>query len=118
MHEPSRHMNEVTSSSGRQVFPARTPADFADARQDVSDRLLLAVMVNSGAGARLDFEQRAPHRRFDAEPRRDAARRSEPGVRAVPLSNSAGPTMRAEGLVSLAIAALLQRNRCTPLRSK
>ena len=49
---------------------------------------LLAMMMDSRLSALLDFEQAAPQRRFDAELRRNgAARRSEPGVCSVPLSN-------------------------------
>ena len=53
------------------IFAIRAPAHFAYARQHICDGLLLAMMVNSRASARLDLEQAAPHRRFDAELRRN-----------------------------------------------
>ena len=64
-------MDEIAGFRARAVFSPRAPADFADARQDVCDRLLLSMMVNSRTGSRLDLEQPAPQRRFDAELRRD-----------------------------------------------
>src|SRR5258707_705919 len=64
-------MDEIAGFRGRGIFAARAPADFANARQDVGDRLLLTMMVNAGAGSRLDLEQAAPQHRVDAELWRD-----------------------------------------------
>lgn len=60
-------MDEVTSSCRRGTFSLLTPPDFANAREDVRNRLLLPVMVNSGAGFRQDFEQSTPQYRIDAK---------------------------------------------------
>src|SRR5258708_16141167 len=64
-------MDEIAGFRGRGTFSPRAPADFANARQDVGNRLLLAMMVNSRAGSRLDLEQPAPQHRVDAELWRD-----------------------------------------------
>src|SRR5437016_6449496 len=64
-------MDEVAGLRRPGMLSPRPPADFADARQDVGDRLLLAMMVNSGTGARFDLEQSAPQRRLDAGLRRN-----------------------------------------------
>src|ERR1700729_1999226 len=71
MRQECRHMNEVAGSRARCKFAIRAPAHFAYAGQHICDGLLLAMMVNTGASARLDLEHAAPHRRFDAELRRD-----------------------------------------------
>ena len=66
-------MNEIASLRARCEFAIRAPAHFAHTRQHICDGLLLAMMVNSGAGTRLDLEHAAPHRRFDAELRRNCS---------------------------------------------
>jgi hypothetical protein len=40
----------------RGVFAPHTPADVADAGQDISDRLLLSMMMDARTGSRLDLE--------------------------------------------------------------
>ena len=65
-------MDEIAGFRGRGIFSPHTPADFADARQDVGDRLLLAMMVNARAGSWLDLEQAAPQHRIDAQLWRDS----------------------------------------------
>src|ERR1700730_7431731 len=69
--QEGRHMDKIAGFRRRRTFSPRAPADFANARQDVGDRLLLAMMVNARAGSRLDLEQDAPQRRVDAELWRD-----------------------------------------------
>src|SRR5580704_13462801 len=64
-------MDEITGFRARSVFAPRAPADFANARQDIGDRLLLAMMMDARMGSRLDLEQPAPQRRLDAELRCD-----------------------------------------------
>src|SRR5271156_181123 len=64
-------MDEIAGLLARREFAIRAPAHFAYARQHVRDGLLLAMMVNSRASARVDLEYAAPHRRFDAELRRN-----------------------------------------------
>src|ERR1700689_2667029 len=71
MGQECRHVDEIAGLRARREFAALAPAYFAYAGQHICDGLLLAMMVNSGAGARLDLEHAAPHRRFDAELRRD-----------------------------------------------
>src|SRR5271170_3798255 len=66
-------MDEIAGLRARREFAIRAPAHFAYARQHVRDGLLLAMMVNSRASARVDLEQAAPHRRFDAELRRNCS---------------------------------------------
>ena len=77
-------MDEITRLCARDRVAFGAPADVADAGKYVGDRFLLAVMMNTGVRSRCDFEQTAPDRRRDAERRRMAALRSEPGVCAVP----------------------------------
>ena len=71
MRYECRHVNEVAGSRARCELTVRPPTHFACARQRIRDGLLLAMVVNSRAGARLDLEHAAPHRRFDAELRRN-----------------------------------------------
>ena len=66
-------MNEIARLRASAAFAIRTPAHFAYTGQHISDGLLLAIVVNSRAGARLDLEHAAPHRRFDAELRRNCS---------------------------------------------
>ena len=66
-------MNEIAGLRARCEFAALAPTHFAYAGQHICDGLLLAMMVNSGAGTRLDLERAAPHRRFDAELRRNCS---------------------------------------------
>src|SRR5947199_108242 len=63
-------MDEIAGFRPRAVFSPRAPADFAYARQDVCDCLLLSMMMNSRTGSGPDLEQPAPQRRFDADLRR------------------------------------------------
>src|SRR6266446_7065676 len=60
-------MDEIADFRARGIFTPRAPADFADARQDIGDRLLLSMMMDARTGSRLDLEQPAPQRRLDAE---------------------------------------------------
>ena len=64
-------MNEIAGFRSRREFTPHSPADFTDARQDIGDRLLLSMMMNSRAGARSHLEQSAPQHRLDAELWRD-----------------------------------------------
>ena len=65
-------MDEIAGFRARSVFAPRAPADFADARQDIGDRLLLSMMMDARTSARLDLEQSTPQRGLDAELRVDA----------------------------------------------
>jgi hypothetical protein len=53
-------MNEITGLCARDKFPVFAPADFANAREDVGDRVLLSVMMNSSSRSRLYLEHSAP----------------------------------------------------------
>jgi hypothetical protein len=64
-------MDEIASVRAGAVFTSRAPADLADARQNIGNRLLFAVMVDARASSGPDLEQPAPHLRWDAELRRD-----------------------------------------------
>jgi hypothetical protein len=70
VRQESRHMDEIAGFRARNAFTPRAPADFADARQDIGNRLLLSMMMDARTGSRLDLEQPAPQRRLDAELRR------------------------------------------------
>lgn len=67
-------MDEVAGLRARAMFASRAPADLADPRQDIGNRLLLAMMVDARASSRPDLEQPAPHLRWDAELRRDCGK--------------------------------------------
>src|SRR5229473_5864471 len=69
MPQEGGDMNEIAGLGARDGFAFGAPAYFADAGQDVSDRLLLAVMVNSCTLSWFDLEQTAPHCRSDAQRR-------------------------------------------------
>src|SRR6202041_3075957 len=73
MLQECRHVNEIAGLRARCEFAALAPTHFAYAGQHICDGLLLAMMVNTGASARLDLEHTAPHRRFDAELRRNCS---------------------------------------------
>src|SRR5579862_7558506 len=64
-------MDEIARFGDSHMLAARAPANFAGAREHVGDRFLLAMMVNSGAGAWRNVEQAAPHGRLNPELRRD-----------------------------------------------
>src|SRR5258708_23466954 len=64
-------MDEIAGFRARRIFAPGAPADFADARQDIGDRLLLSMMMDARTGSRLDLEQPAPQGRLDAELRCD-----------------------------------------------
>jgi len=64
-------MDEIAGLRAGAVFASRAPTDLANARQDIGDRLLLAMMVDTRTSSRLHLEQPAPHLRCDAERRRD-----------------------------------------------
>src|SRR5437879_5843614 len=64
-------MNEIAGLRARDRLSSLAPAYFADAGEDVSDRLLLSMMMNSRPRSRLYLEQTAPNRRRDAERRCD-----------------------------------------------
>src|SRR5476649_2858634 len=53
----------------RAKFSCCAPAHFADAGEDVGDRLLLSVMMNSRPRFRFHLEQAAPDRRGNAQRR-------------------------------------------------
>ena len=72
MRKEGGDMNEIASFRARCRFSLCTPAYFADARQDVCDRLLLSVMVNSCTRSRFNLERTAPDCRSDAQCRRDS----------------------------------------------
>src|SRR5271167_3769618 len=65
VRQKGRHMDEITGLRTRSVFAPRAPADLADARQDISDGLLLSMMMDARTGSRFDFEQSAPQYRLD-----------------------------------------------------
>src|ERR1700733_7128091 len=73
MGQECRHVDEIAGLRARREFAALAPAHFAYAGQHICDGLLLAIVVNSRAGVRLDLEHAAPHRRFDAELRRNCS---------------------------------------------
>ena len=64
-------MDEIAGFRARSEFASVAPADFADAGENVGDRLLLAVMMNACPRSRRHLEQAAPDRRRNAERRRD-----------------------------------------------
>ena len=86
-------MDEIADLRARSAFTPRTPADFADIRQDIGDRLLLSMMMPVRAPG---LTSNNPPHNADWMPScgATAARRTEPGVCAVPGSNAAGLTMR------------------------
>ena len=53
-------MNEISGLCTRNQFSSFAPANFADARKNVRDRLLFAVMMNARPGSRFNFEQPTP----------------------------------------------------------
>src|SRR5882757_9195440 len=67
VRQEGRHVNEIAGLRARSVFAPRAPTDFADARQDICDRLLLSMMMDAGTGSRFDPQQPTPQSRLDAE---------------------------------------------------
>ena len=60
-------MNEITGLRACREFSSFAPPNFADAGENVGDRLLQSMMVNSCPGSRIDLEQSAPDSRRYAE---------------------------------------------------
>jgi|ERR1700722_14651778 hypothetical protein len=60
-------MNEVTGSCVRAEFPFLTPPYLASTVEDVHNRLLASVMVDSSPGAWLDYKKSTPQGRIDEE---------------------------------------------------
>jgi hypothetical protein len=87
MRQIGGNVNEIARYRLRDEFAFFTPTNLASSAEDECDRLLTSVMVNSRPRAGLDFENAAPDCRTDSKLRRDCARRSQPGVCAVPRSN-------------------------------
>src|ERR1700730_15722312 len=65
-------MYEIDGLCTRDRSSCVAPADFADAREDVGDRLLFSVMMYSGPESRSHLEQTAPDGRRNAKHRRDS----------------------------------------------
>src|ERR1700684_46932 len=93
MRQEGGDMNKLSGLCKRDRFSSFAPANLADARKNVRDRLLFPVMMNSRPD--LGSTSNSPPQMADAIPSAGAiaARRSEPGVCAVARSNSAGLTM-------------------------
>jgi hypothetical protein len=64
-------MNKISGLCTRDGLSSFSPANLADARKNVRDRLLFPVMMNSRQGSWFHFEQPAPDGRRNTEPRRD-----------------------------------------------
>ena len=95
VRQPSRDVNEAALTRNRAEFATFSPPNVTLALEHVCDGLLLAVMVNGGLRTRLDDKEVPLHRPVSTpRSRASAARRSEPGVWAVLLSNCEGLTMR------------------------
>src|SRR5437868_14910568 len=90
-------MDEIAGFRARSVFAPRAPADFADAQQDIGDRLLLSMMMDARTGSRFDLEQPAPQRRLDAKLRCDRGQAHGAWRLCGSRVESAGLTMRIEG---------------------
>src|ERR1700736_3838002 len=64
-------MNEVAGLRAAGVFPTRAPTDLTKSLQDIGDRLLRSMMVNSRSRPRPYLEEATPQDRFRAGFRRD-----------------------------------------------
>src|SRR5262245_24815404 len=67
MRKKGRDMNEIAGLCACRKFSSFTPTHFASAGEDVGDRLLLSMVVNSSPRSRSDSEQTAPDSRRDAQ---------------------------------------------------
>lgn len=94
MWQEWRDAYEVTGVRYCFKFTALTPADYCLPFEDINDGFLYAVMMDRC----LRFgstKNKPPHiRRVEVDIPATAATRFDPGVCAVPLSNSSGVTMR------------------------
>lgn len=88
-----RHMDEVAGFCAGGEFSLGAPTDFSYARQDISDRLLLTMMMNAGTRARCHREQATPSVRFNADLWGDRGQTLRPGVCAIPWLKSSGRMM-------------------------
>src|SRR5438270_12786737 len=59
-------MNEIAGLRTRDRVSSLAPADFADAGEDIGDRLLLSMMMDARARSRRYLEQAAPNCRREA----------------------------------------------------
>jgi hypothetical protein len=64
-------MDKISGLCSCDRFSSFAPANLADARKNVRDRLLFPVMMNSRPGSWFHFEQSAPDRRRNTERRRN-----------------------------------------------
>ena len=64
-------MNKIAGSCTCDRFASFAPADFADARKNIRDRVLFPVMMNSRPGPWFYLEHPAPDGGRDTERRRD-----------------------------------------------
>src|SRR5258708_7258854 len=71
MRQEGRDMNEVASLRAPYEFSSCAPAHFTDAGENIGDRLLLSMMMNSRLRFWFHLKQAAPDRRSDAKRRRD-----------------------------------------------
>ena len=72
MREPRGDKKKVPGVRRRAELPDLAPADIRGATQDIDDRVLLPVVVDSGPRARFDAEQASPNWRFDTNSRVDS----------------------------------------------
>jgi hypothetical protein len=63
-------MDKISGLCVRDRFSSFTPAHLADVRENVRDRLLFSVMMNSRPGSWFHFKQPAPDGRRNTERRR------------------------------------------------
>jgi hypothetical protein len=71
MREQRGNMNEIAGLGDRGEFSCGAPANLAVAGENVCNRILLAVMMNSGPRSRHHLEHAAPDGRSDTQRWRD-----------------------------------------------
>jgi len=111
MQQEGGDMNEVASLRACGIFSSCAPAYFAAPGEDVCDRLLLSMMMNS-CPANLGSTSNRPPQMAEAMPNAGAiaARRSEPGVCAVPESNWTGLTMWIAGDILMVSRIIFEKS--------
>jgi hypothetical protein len=74
VRKPRRDIEEIARLQGGIKLPSVAPANVRRAAEDIGDRVLLSMMMYSGAGSRLDGEETSPHRRLYAGPCTDSGK--------------------------------------------
>ena len=79
VRKPSGDIKKVPGVRSLVKLPSLAPANIRRAAEDVDDRVLLAMVMDSRASSRFDSEQASPNGRLDASTGMDSGEAQGPG---------------------------------------